>query len=195
MNSTTRSPDFDDLEKVHARIAPATEELVFSLARNVATARAFRGYTQEQLADRADLSRPTIAKIEGGDAEPTLKTIAALATALEVPPLMLLVDKKVLAGTNELMASEDVLALTHTDPAELEKIDRLRDSGVRSKQAEASQVAAKIAAQAGWTGSATTLGAVLGAAVLPAIPGIIAGALIAGLFSGDVAKMIKKEGE
>lgn len=47
--------------------------------------RAAAGVTQEELAERADLFRTYMSRIEGGLANPTLTVLVALAAALEVP--------------------------------------------------------------------------------------------------------------
>ena len=41
------------------------------------------GLTQSELADRADVSQPLIARIEGGDVDPRLSTLRRIVTALE----------------------------------------------------------------------------------------------------------------
>jgi transcriptional regulator with XRE-family HTH domain len=57
------------------------------------TVRLFRtraGYSQEQLADRAEIHRTYIGGIERGERNPTLAMIHRLATALGVSPAQLL---------------------------------------------------------------------------------------------------------
>ena len=41
------------------------------------------GLTQSELADRADVSQPLIARIEGGDVDPRLSTLRRIVTALQ----------------------------------------------------------------------------------------------------------------
>ena len=43
-----------------------------------------RGLSQEQLAELADLSRPTIGAIERGQKSPTFNTLEAIAKAFEI---------------------------------------------------------------------------------------------------------------
>lgn len=58
--------------------------LVSSVAENLIIARRVAGLSQHELAARANLSRATIAKIETGQSDPRLSTIAILAQALGV---------------------------------------------------------------------------------------------------------------
>jgi transcriptional regulator with XRE-family HTH domain len=51
-----------------------------------------RGFTQEQLAERADVSPTYIGFVERGDNVPTLIIILQIASALGVPPADLLRD-------------------------------------------------------------------------------------------------------
>jgi transcriptional regulator with XRE-family HTH domain len=44
-----------------------------------------RGWSQEVLADKADLNRSYVGEVERGSAMPSLSTVAKLATALNVP--------------------------------------------------------------------------------------------------------------
>jgi transcriptional regulator with XRE-family HTH domain len=53
----------------------------FSIIR---TLRKKQGITAEQLAKRANLTRATVAKIEGGDGNPTIETIEALSSVFQL---------------------------------------------------------------------------------------------------------------
>lgn len=44
-----------------------------------------RGMTQQELADRAGISKPYLSQIESGKRQGTVETLAAIARALEVP--------------------------------------------------------------------------------------------------------------
>lgn len=60
--------------------------IVRSVAENLIIARRVAGLSQHELAQRANLSRATIAKIETGQSDPRLSTITILAQALGVTP-------------------------------------------------------------------------------------------------------------
>ena len=56
-----------------------------SIANNVKTIRAERGYSLEKVARLADLSLSTVVKIEDGtNQNPTINSLSKIATALEV---------------------------------------------------------------------------------------------------------------
>ena len=86
------SRDFDELmkeiEEDSRRAGPkamaeyATAGAVARLARQVFDLRKAAGLTQRQLAARSGVQQADISRIEAGDANPTLATIAALAYAL-----------------------------------------------------------------------------------------------------------------
>jgi len=60
------------------------------VARNVKHYRLLRGYTQHHLAELAEISRDSLAHLERGMTNPTLKTLVSLASALGVSPYQLL---------------------------------------------------------------------------------------------------------
>lgn len=49
---------------------------------NIRTARKDRGLTQSDIAERADVSQPLIARIESGDVDPTIDTLYSVVSAL-----------------------------------------------------------------------------------------------------------------
>jgi transcriptional regulator with XRE-family HTH domain len=62
------------------------------VARNVRRMRHDRGYSQSELARRADLAKQTLSSIEAGEANPTVLTLSAIADALGVPVAHLLTE-------------------------------------------------------------------------------------------------------
>lgn len=63
-----------------------TRRLLAYLAANVRRTRESRAFTQEGLADRADLALRYLQRIERGAVNPSVGVLAALATALNVAP-------------------------------------------------------------------------------------------------------------
>jgi DNA-binding XRE family transcriptional regulator len=64
--------------------ASLVSDFTKALGRAVEFARRRRGWTQDQLADRADLNRGYLGGIERGERNPTLDIIVKLAAALDM---------------------------------------------------------------------------------------------------------------
>lgn len=66
--------------------------LLLSIGLKISYFRKFRGYTQEELAERAGVSTTFIGMVEAPNLykAPSLKTLYAIATALDVPMYKLL---------------------------------------------------------------------------------------------------------
>jgi transcriptional regulator with XRE-family HTH domain len=60
-----------------------------TFAANLRRARTELGFSQESLAHAADLNMTHVARIERAEREPGVRTIAKLATALDVPASVL----------------------------------------------------------------------------------------------------------
>lgn len=60
------------------------EDVALNLANNMRQLREARGLTQHQVANKADVPRPTWANLESGSANPTLNVIVKVANALQV---------------------------------------------------------------------------------------------------------------
>lgn len=58
--------------------------------RSIKTFRDAKGWSQEELAERAGIRRPTITELENGRGNPTLQTIEAIAKALGVSAAQLI---------------------------------------------------------------------------------------------------------
>jgi transcriptional regulator with XRE-family HTH domain len=74
MTAPTADPWFGDLTRIRK-----------TLADNVRRERVRVGVSQEVLADRCQVRRSTVARIEKAIQEPRVSTLVAISTALEVP--------------------------------------------------------------------------------------------------------------
>jgi transcriptional regulator with XRE-family HTH domain len=167
----------------HSDPLPRPEGVAAKLARNLVAARVAAGVTQQQLAERADVSRATIAQIEAGVSDPKFSTILQLARALNVDPLLLLL------GTNELATIASLLKLDLASPqyeqlrtSDLREIQRLVNSGMVRDRVNAARLGAAAAQAAGYATEAS-IGAAIGAAISPG-QGTVLGAALAQLLSG-----------
>jgi len=66
-------------------VSPTDPPLLRHVAANLRAARQLRGWTQQALAERADVSRRMVVGIEAGDSNVSLATLDRLADALGVP--------------------------------------------------------------------------------------------------------------
>jgi len=62
------------------------------VARNLRVLRKQRGFTQEELADRAGINRNYVGQIEREEKSPTVDVVEKLARSLEVRPIYLFGD-------------------------------------------------------------------------------------------------------
>ncbi len=74
------------------------------LGTRLRTLRRARGWTQEQLAERAGLSYKFIGEIERGQSNPTLETLVALAQALDLDVVDLLGPAETRPGPPDVYA-------------------------------------------------------------------------------------------
>ena len=65
-----------------SEIAEALEMTPAAMSRHLRTLRKQRGMSQQALADEADISWPTVQRVEAGSQSATLEVLAALALAL-----------------------------------------------------------------------------------------------------------------
>lgn len=65
-------------------------ELITHFGLTVRSSREERGWSQERLAEEADLNRSYLGEIERGSVSPSLVTVAKLAGALNLSPARLL---------------------------------------------------------------------------------------------------------
>lgn len=170
--------------------APAVDTAALSLsvegardavARNLAAARSALGWSQEDLARAAGISRATVNQLEGGasaKSDPRLSTLAALASALGISPMLLLLDREELDAIAEIPGSREMSEVSsHLDPEQLEIMRRLLRSGVAKNRAKAVAMGASAATLAG-VSAGPLAAAAIGTAILPGV-GTAVGAAIA----------------
>jgi transcriptional regulator with XRE-family HTH domain len=64
------------------------------VARNLRVLRKLKGFTQEELADRAGINRNYVGQIEREEKSPTIDTIEKLSRELDIDPGTLLAMRK-----------------------------------------------------------------------------------------------------
>jgi transcriptional regulator with XRE-family HTH domain len=86
MAKSIRADDLFDAIEQDAAYREAVKEFDagFILARNVLRLRVHNGWSQEELARRAEMRQPRIAELESGKGNPRLDTITRIAAALDV---------------------------------------------------------------------------------------------------------------
>ena len=134
-------------------------------------ARLVLGVTQQELAQRADISRATIAQIETGYSDPRLSTIVDLAGALGIPPIVLLTgseDVRALVNLLELVSApeSDLQSAVPVPQTEVERMQRFLRSGMLKDRLRAARIGAAVARAAG-AGSASEVCSAIFSAVLP----------------------------
>lgn len=85
-------------------ILSGTPPLAWDIGHRIAGARAAKGWTQAQLAEKLGKSRGTVVQYEQGKIEPPLKQVQRLAELLEVAPEMLAFGRQGIGGLDELKA-------------------------------------------------------------------------------------------
>lgn len=167
-------------------MAGQRESIGAVLAKNLVVARVVRGITQQELAQRADISRATIAQIETGLSDPRLSTITDLAGALGIPPVVLL------AGADDVRAIVELLGGSDEGGAESSKgvivplpdVERMRrylQSGMLKDRLRAARIGATVARAAGG-GPASEVCSAIFSAIQPG-PGTVAGIRLGRLVS------------
>lgn len=95
------------------------------VARNVRRLRRDRGYSQSELARRADLAKQTLSSIEAGETNPTVLTLSAIAEALGVPVAHLLTEY----GSPLLIRRAQEAVWTPGPDGEVRELDRIYGFG------------------------------------------------------------------
>jgi transcriptional regulator with XRE-family HTH domain len=106
------------------------DDLRKRFGRLVLANRRKRGFTQQQLADRAGISIEMINRVERGVTAPRFPNIEKLASALEVDPAELFTPD-LATGAGERRALTDVVArLSGLSDRDLRWVDRLLDAAL-----------------------------------------------------------------
>ena len=164
--------------------SPRPESADAVLAKNLVVARVVKGITQQALAEAAGISRATIAQLETGYSDPRLSTIVELATALGVPPILLLIGKPEAVALAAFFQKPS-LPVSVSD-SEITQMRRLVDTGMLKDRLRAALVGADVARASGEEGADTPVSTTISAAIFSAIhpgPGTIAGTLLGRLLS------------
>lgn len=161
-----------------ARRAETREELAARVAKNLTLARASLDVTQEELAENSGVARATIAQIEAGASDARVGTLHDLASALKISPLLLLIHANDLTSIARWV-NRSALAqvLDQLLPAEIERLNRLRETGLRKDLVRVAKAGVAAAEAAGFTSPAAVAGAGIGSTVAPGI-GTAIGALL-----------------
>jgi transcriptional regulator with XRE-family HTH domain len=163
--------------------AEAVSELQLTLAKNVGAARNVQGLTQDDLARSAELSRATIVKIEAGEGDPSVSTIARVAEALGTSPLLLLMGKDEILALSAVIDDRGGLKRLSEGVSEEQVAEwkRLVDSGLPKGQRQATASAGAAATTLGLS----AVGAAIGTMLMPGV-GTAIGAAIATLVAANV---------
>ena len=101
------------------------DELLADLGQRIRTVREVRALSQEKLAERASINNSFLSQIERGLKAPSLKTLNAIAIALDVTMGQLFTDEE---ATTSALVQQEVAALLEAAPPNRKKalVDLLR---------------------------------------------------------------------
>jgi transcriptional regulator with XRE-family HTH domain len=165
-------------------VPPRRESADSVLAKNLVVARLAAGFTQQELALAADVSRATIAQIETGYSDPRLSTIVDLAEALGIAPILLLTGTPEVLALTALRAQTGGTGLLEVSPHDQARMTHLANTGMLKDRVRAAQVGAAIARAAGKASPAVVAAAIF-SAIHPG-PGTTVGALLGELAENAV---------
>lgn len=155
-----------------------SENVLETVALNLSAARIGIGLSQDQLAEAAKVSRATIVQLEGGAGDPRLSTLAAIAAALGITPVLLLIGRDELnAIANMTNNGEAERIREHLSDEEQEEMRRLLRSGLPKNRGKAVNIGTNAATAAGLVVAGAVAGSAIGSALLPGIGTVIGAAL------------------
>ena len=163
----------------------STESALATVAKNLIVARSTAGLTQSALAEAAGVSRATIIQIESGEADPRLSTLAEVAAALGISPMMLLLGEAELKAIWSIHKETQKLEPARRPSSEdVEKMEKLLQTGLQKNMLRAAELGASTFAN-GLTlpklSGGTIAGAAIGSVLFPGL-GTIVGATIGAAF-------------
>lgn len=160
-----------------------------TLAKNLVAARVIAGFTQQELAQAAMVSRATIAQLETGYSDPRLSTIVDLAQALGLPPIFLLLGLEEVAALTALAEQFHSTGISMAQ-GDLARMVQLVQSGLLKDRLRAARIGASVARSAavagqGEGGGTAPLSAAIFSAFLPG-RGTAVGTLLGQLFDAGL---------
>jgi len=106
-------------------VNPKVRDLSTRIAERVRAQRAERGWSQPELARRAQLSSAMVSMVERGERTPSLEALAALSAALELDPGALLSNEESASATSAAHRLGAELAELKLTRADLEAVRRI----------------------------------------------------------------------
>lgn len=165
------------------------ENSLETIARNLSAARVGMALSQDQLAELAGISRATIVQLEGGEGDPRLSTLVAIAGALGISPLFLFLGRNELKAIANVANSREATRMQeHLSEESLEDMERLLRSGLPKNRNKAVVLGTDAAAAAGFVAGALA-GSAIGSALLPGVGTVIGAVLGSWLYRNKAEKI------
>ncbi len=159
-------------------------ELITRVAKNLWMARVAAGMTQDGLADRSGVSRATIAQIECGATDCRVSTLAQIARALGISPVLLLLNENDVAVVGSSLSPAIIDRVrSYLSPRDVEQLIALRGSGMQKNLMRVAQSGVEVARRMGLESSGAAVGATIGAGLAPGL-GAAVGALLGTALEG-----------
>ena len=159
------------------------DQLLINLARNLRVARVGNGWTQKKLAKRAKVSRYTVTQVEQAETDLRLSTLADLAQALGVSPLLLLIGEDEFRElAREQIGSIDSDWQATVDELPVKRMERLVSTRVASSENKAAKLGANSLPA---SGAGAAAGAAIGSVLFPGV-GTVVGAALGASFGATI---------